>query len=435
MAITLTALIVSVSLGSSAMAGSAAAAAIRQFTQDCQVSNPRLDRLAGDIERGDSLAVRAALDDGLDVDQTWRDLPAQVCRSLLLRSIWHDQVEIFDLLLQRGADPRTVPRESLGIPVRNGRLHIVRTLFALGLKPDDNDAIVREALLSGNVAMIDLLAQSGVTITRANVPSWTLTDDLTPHLVPKYIGPNDMVSVGHEACDVQELFGLLSPTQDGCEGTLGPVWLHFVVIGNIAMLELMIRRGANLSGTFHVWDNSNSRPFNAMDIAVWQKDTRMVNVLRRAGAAPGLMGAPTMTGRRLTARSSAADAPVMMAERVRRLMVKNERGWRLDADAVYDQRFWQEWKNRNERISIEYTEYSTAADASAWLIALPGTLPMPGHKPLSGVGEEAWIWAGPTTNGTSNIQFRKSRYVVSVTAPSRSAALRVATMIAAQIAK
>jgi hypothetical protein len=307
MAITLAAFLSGVFLGSSTLAWTAPAGA-SQYTQDCQVSTPRLDRLSAAIEHGEILAVRTALDGGVDVKETWRDLPAQICRSLLLRSIWHGQEEILGLLLKRGADLRSVHPSSLSIPVREGRVNMVRTLLALGLKPQDNDAIVREALLSGSVAMIDLLAASGVSITPANVPSWTLTDDLTPLLVPKYIGPNDFVSVGHEACDVQEVFGLLSPTQDGCEGTLGPVWLHFVVTGNVAMVELMIRRGANLAGTFHVWDNSNVRPFNAMDIAVWQKDTRMVNVLRRAGAPPGLMGAPRRTGRRLAAWW-AAEAP------------------------------------------------------------------------------------------------------------------------------
>jgi hypothetical protein len=53
--------------------------------------------------------------------------------SLLLRSIWYGQ----------NAD-------SLGIPVRNGRLEMVRTLLALGLTPLDNNEIVRDALESFN---------------------------------------------------------------------------------------------------------------------------------------------------------------------------------------------------------------------------------------------------------------------------------------------
>jgi hypothetical protein len=228
--------------------------------------------------------------EGLDVNETWRDLPPQVSRSLLLRSLWHSQDEIFGLLLKRGADPRSLPRESLGIPVHNGRVAMVRTLLALGLKPHDNDEIVREALESHNVAKLDLLASSGVSIDASSVPSWALTDDLTLHLVPKYLRPNDSTIVGNEACTVQEIFGLLSPEQDGCEGTQGPLWLHFVVTGNIRMMELMIKNGADLSLSSEVWDNSNMRPFNAMDVAVRRKDTRMADLLRRAGAPPGIWG-------------------------------------------------------------------------------------------------------------------------------------------------
>lgn len=430
MTITLAAFVSGVLLGSVTPASTSPAGA-PQYTQDCQVGTPRLARLAAAIERGDTLGVRAALDEGVDVDETWRDLPAQICRSFLLRSIWHGHDEIMGLLLKSGADLRTVPREALGIPVRDGRVDMVRRLLGLGLKPHDNDAIVREALSSGSVAMLDLLAASGVAITPSNIPSWTLTDDLTPHLVPNYIGPNDIVSVGHEACDVQGLFGLLSPTQDGCEGTPGPVWLHFVVAGNIAMLELMIRRGANLARTFEVWDNSNSWPFTAMDVAVRRKDTRMVNVLRRAGAPPALMATPKRPrSQRAAPRSAPAQAPVMMAERVRTVMLKNERGWHLDDSAVYEQRFWQEWKNRDERISIEYTEHPSAVAARAWLEALPGTLAIAGHRPLSGVGDEALIWAGLTSSGKTTIHARTGKYIAAVTAPSRTVAVRIAKMVA-----
>ena len=288
MPIILMSLLASISLGSSALAEIVPAAGPEQFTQSCQTSNPRLERLASAIQRGQIDYVRTALDESVDLNETWRDLPAQICLSLLLRSIWYSQDEIFGLLLKRGADPRSLPRESLGIPVRKGRVAMVRTLLALGLKPHDNDEIVRDALESHNVAMLDLLASSGVSIDASSVPSWALTDDLTLHLVPKYLRPNDSTIIGNGPCAVVELFGLLSPEQDGCEGTQGPLWLHFVVTGNIRMMELMIKNGADLSLQSEVWDNSNNRPFNAMDVAVRRKDTRMVNLLKRAGAPRGI---------------------------------------------------------------------------------------------------------------------------------------------------
>jgi ankyrin repeat protein len=171
MPIILMSLLASMSLGSSALAGMVPAAGPEQSTQSCQTSNPRLERLASAIQRGEIDYVRTALDQDVDVNETWRDLPPQICLSLLLRSIRYSQDEIFALLLKRGADPRSLPRESLGGPVHNGRVAMVRTLLALGLKPHDNNEIVREGLESHNVAMLDLLASSACrSMRRACLP-------------------------------------------------------------------------------------------------------------------------------------------------------------------------------------------------------------------------------------------------------------------------
>jgi hypothetical protein len=273
------------------LAAQVPSAGAAQDTQNCQTSNPRLERLASAIQKGELDDVRAALDDGLDVNATWRDVPAQVCRSLLLRSVWYGRDEIFNLLLNRGADPRTIPDDALGIPVRAGRLEMVRTLLGRGLKLPNKPEIVLDAIASGNLEMFDLVASSGVTIDATTVPAWALTDALTRHLVPKYFRPNDRLpNVGNGPCAVQELFGLLGRHPDGCEGTEGPLWLHFVVTGNVRMLELMIENGADLSLSSGVWDYSTTRPFNAMDVAVRRKDQRMVDLLRRAGAPAGIWG-------------------------------------------------------------------------------------------------------------------------------------------------
>jgi len=259
-----------------------------QLTQACQTATPQSEVLAAAIGRGDVLALQNALDQGLDANETWRDLPAQICQSLLFRSVRHSQDEMFHLLVKRGADPRRLPREALTAAVQNGQVDLVRTLLALDMTPADNNAIVREALNSKSVQILDLLASSGVQITAGTVPAWALTDALTVHLVPKYIRPNDFTGIGNSSCSVQELFGLLSPQQDGCEGTGGPLWFHFVLTGNLRMMELMIKHGADLSMASKVWDNSSSRSFNAMDVAVRRKDTSMVSLLRRAGAPSGI---------------------------------------------------------------------------------------------------------------------------------------------------
>ena len=129
----------------------------------------------------------------------------------------------------------------------------------------------------------------------------------------------------------------------------------------------------------------------------------------------------------------AAQAPGTVAERVRTAMLAQEPGWQLDDSAAENQRFWHEWKNRAERISIEYTEHPSDADASAWLQALPGKLAMSGEQPLTGVGDEALIWAGLSSSGATTIRFRKTRYIAAVTAPSKTIATRIANLVAAQI--
>jgi hypothetical protein len=256
-----------------------------QWTTPCEGPSPRLERLGKAVEGGDIDVVRAELDSGVDPNEPWRDLPGPtLCRSLLLRSVWYVQDEIFRLVLERGGDVRTLPRESMQTPVREGRVEMVRTLFALGLKPHDDVDIVRAGLESKSFEMIDLLAWSGVPINASTVALYQLTDDLTRFLVPKYMKPNDSVGLGTEACAVEKIFDLFSEDQDGCESPMGPLWLHFVVIGNHNMVEFMIEDGADLTLGSEVFDNSNLRPFTAMDVATKRKDKRMMEILRRAGA-------------------------------------------------------------------------------------------------------------------------------------------------------
>jgi hypothetical protein len=65
-----------------------------------------------------------------------------VCRTMLHRSVYWGREDIFRLLLERSADPLSVPSWALQIPVRDGRIEMVRTLLARGVKPDSNNQIV-----------------------------------------------------------------------------------------------------------------------------------------------------------------------------------------------------------------------------------------------------------------------------------------------------
>ena len=193
-----------------------------QWILECQNSNPLLDRLASAIQRGEIEHVRSSLDNGADVNAMWHGAHGQICFSLLLRSVWYGQEEIFRLLLKRGADPLSLPRESLQVPVRDGRVEMVRTLLSLGLKPDDNDDIVLAGLQSKNVAMLELLLSSGVSINGPNVPLYYFTNDITRFLVPRYLNPNERIYVGVESCAFEKLFDLFSPRRTAARERLGP---------------------------------------------------------------------------------------------------------------------------------------------------------------------------------------------------------------------
>jgi len=266
--------------------------ATAQWSTSCEDSTPRLERLASAIEHGDVDYVRRTLEEGADVNETWRDTPLQVCRSLLLRSIWYGQQHIFRLLLDRGAESRTLPRESLVIAVRDGRLDLVRTLFALGLRPLDNNEIVIAGLQSKNVEMLELLLSSGVSMNASNVPASYLTDDITRFLVPKYLKPNDESGIGGGDCVVAKLLGYFRDNWDGCDAAVGPLWFNFVIDGRHSMVEFMIEQGAHLSAHGEAYTPSRALTFTAMDLAVKRKDKRMMEILRRAGAsAPRTSGA------------------------------------------------------------------------------------------------------------------------------------------------
>jgi hypothetical protein len=56
------------------------------------------------------------------------------------------------------------PVSRLALLFTKGRVEMMRTLLALGSTPQDNDEIVRDALASRNLMMLDLLAASGVSI-------------------------------------------------------------------------------------------------------------------------------------------------------------------------------------------------------------------------------------------------------------------------------
>jgi len=259
------------------------AAASSQAPSDIE-SNPRREQLARAIERGDITAVRAHLDARGDADETWRDVPAQIVRSLLLRSAWYGREDIFRLLLARGANLSSV-QGSLIAAIHGGSLGIVRTLIDGGVKPDHPADLIAQTLLTKEPLMIELVWTSSLgPFQPSELLPGMFTNDVARMLIPKYVSANAEVGIGNTACDVKRLFNRLSPDQDGCEGAIGPLWLHFVLERNYEMVTYLIQNGADLNSTGT--DLDVGLKFGALDLATAGRDTQMIQLLRRAGASP-----------------------------------------------------------------------------------------------------------------------------------------------------
>lgn len=245
-------------------------------------SNPERARIAAAIERGDLEPVRTYVDSGGDVNDAWRDVPAQIVRSLVLRSIWYGQEDIFNLLLERGADLSSV-RGHFTVAIHSGRVGIVRTLLAKGVKPDNEQDVVYAALQEKNLPIIDLLFTSGLSkpFQPADLPVYFLTNEITRLLVPKYVSVNATTALGNEPCDFERLSRTLRRDQDGCEWGHGPLWLHFVVTGNAEMVSYLLEQGADRNARGEAPTNRGTRTFTAMDIARARNDKRMMQLLGR----------------------------------------------------------------------------------------------------------------------------------------------------------
>jgi len=247
-------------------------------------SNSRREQLARAIERGDITAVRAHLDARGDVNEAWRDFPAQIVRSLLLRSAWYGQEDIFRLLLARGANLSSA-QGNLIAAIHGGNHGIVRTLIDGGIKPDHPSDLIPQTLLTKDPLMIELVWTSSLgPFPPAALAPGMLTNDVARMLIPKLVSANAEVGIGDTACDVMRLFNRLSPDQDGCEGAIGPLWLHFVLERNYEMVTYLIQNGADLNSMGTDLDTGLS--FGALDLAMAGRDTQMIELLRRAGVSP-----------------------------------------------------------------------------------------------------------------------------------------------------
>lgn len=109
---------------------------------------------------GDLAGVRALLDGGVNpnVDRVWLDAP-------LLAAVRGDQVELVQLLLDRGAraDVKIAGETPLARAVKHGNRVLVQALLAAGADPDrrgdDGDTAVHSAVRLARPELIALLAR------------------------------------------------------------------------------------------------------------------------------------------------------------------------------------------------------------------------------------------------------------------------------------
>jgi hypothetical protein len=134
----------------------------------------------------------------------------------------------------------------------------------------------------------------------------------------------------------------------------------------------------------------------------------------------------------LAAQASAQSASTV-SDRIRDAMTAQEVGWTLDTNTLEDTKVFHHWKNRAESILIEYREHASNADATTWLEEVPGSISAPGGQLVTGVGDDARIWVGASTDGSATIYFRSGKGTAQVTAPSRTITIRIAQLVAAQI--
>jgi HEAT repeat protein len=84
------------------------------------------------------------------------------------------------------------------------------------------------------------------------------------------------VYIGKEACQVYEFFDLLCDENHYYEGSIGPVWIHFVLTGDLETISYMLNSGAEVYTEAILLIS-----FSALEAARALGDERMIQLLKQ----------------------------------------------------------------------------------------------------------------------------------------------------------
>lgn len=239
------------------------------------------------IMRGEIDPVKKYLESGGDVNLTWKDTPYTIEMSLVLRAVGYGKEDIFNYILSKGADLQPV-QEHISVPVRDGQIVILKSLLSRGLKLPTNSKILMATIESRSLPMLEFVTSYAPEIWRDSsdpnaVPVSIMTDEMIRFLVPKYLKPSREVYLGDSACEVLELIAPSLEHSDGCEGTLGPLWKHYVLKENVEMVKFFMQ-----SSKVEVHEKQKSYAstgesfeFTALDIATKKDNKELIQLLKR----------------------------------------------------------------------------------------------------------------------------------------------------------
>lgn len=238
------------------------------------------------IRRGEIDPVKKYLESGGDVNITWKDSPYTIQMPLVLRAVWHGKEDIFNYILSKGADLQPV-QEFIKVPVRTGQIGILKTLLSKGLKLPTNPKILMAAVESHSLPMLELVTSYAPEIwldspDLSAVPVSIMRDEMIRFLVPKYLKPNRKVGLGDSACEVLELFSPSFEPSDGCEGTMGPLWMHYVLKENVEMVKFFMQFNVDVHAKQKDYTpTGESFEFTALDIATKKDNKVLIQLLKR----------------------------------------------------------------------------------------------------------------------------------------------------------
>ena len=244
---------------------------------------PIIDKstLASAMRMGDLKTIKRYISAGGNINLSWKDTPFTVKQSLILRAVWYGKEDIFKFLIEKGADVSPI-QEYIHIPIRAGRLNIVKPLLAKKITIPNNRKILEATLKSKNLPMTKLVTSQVPTIWD-NPSLIQMANYFAPgvvrFLVPKYISPNQDFYIGDSSCQAPKLVFPNKETE-GCEGTIGPLWMHYVLLEDTGMLKFFLKHKVDLNKKVDEFiSTGENKLVSALDLAKLLKNNEIYKLL------------------------------------------------------------------------------------------------------------------------------------------------------------